>query len=83
MLPPVKLYSLSTCSHCNATKSLLNECSVKYEFTDVDLLTGDERRAIIDEVKKINENCSFPTIVIGNKVIIGHKEKEIREALGL
>ncbi|HBH60494.1 MAG TPA: glutaredoxin family protein, partial [Nitrospiraceae bacterium] len=66
-----------------ATKSLLNECAVKYEFTDVDLLSGEERHAIIEEVKKINENCSFPTIVIGDKVIIGHKEKEIREALGL
>jgi glutaredoxin len=83
MFPPVKLYTLSTCSHCKATKILLNECNVKYEFTDVDLLSGDERRTIIEEVRKINENCSFPTIIIGDKVIIGHKEKDIREALGL
>ena len=83
MFPLVKLYTLSTCSHCKATKILLNECAVKYEFTDVDLLTGEERSAIIEEVKKINEECSFPTIIIGDKIIIGHKEKEIREALGL
>lgn len=83
MPPPVKLYTLSTCSHCKATKKLLNECAVQYEFTDVDLLSGEERRAIVEEVKKINERCSFPTIIIGDKVIIGHKEKEIREALGL
>jgi glutaredoxin len=83
MFPPVKLYTLSTCTHCKATKTLLNECAVKYEFTDVDLLTGEERHAIIEEVRKINEDCSFPTIIIGDKVIIGHKEKEIREALGL
>lgn len=83
MYPPVKLYTLSTCSHCKATKTLLNECSVKYDFTDVDLLSGEERHAIIEEVKRLNENCSFPTIVIGDRVIIGHKEKEIREALGL
>ncbi len=83
MFPPVKLYTLSTCSHCQATKTFLNGCAVKYEFTDVDLLSGDERRIIIEEVKKINENCSFPTIIIGDKVIIGHKEKEIKEALGL
>ncbi len=81
--PPVKIYSLSTCSHCKATKKLLGECTVQYEFVDVDLLEGDERRAIIEDVKKFNPRCSFPTVIIGDKVIVGYKEKEIREALGL
>ena len=79
----VKIYSLSTCSHCKATKKLLGECTIKYEFVDVDLLEGDERKAIIEDVKKFNPRCSFPTIIIGEKVIVGFKEKEIREALGL
>lgn len=83
MYPQVKVYTLSTCSHCKATKKFLNECAVKFEFEDVDLLTGKEREAILAEVKQINRECSFPTIMIGDKVIIGHKEKEIREALGL
>jgi len=56
---------------------------VEFNFIDVDLLTGEERKAIVEEVKKINKECSFPTIKIGDKIIIGHKEKEIREALGL
>jgi glutaredoxin len=79
----VKIYSLSTCSHCRATKKLLGECTIKYEFVDVDLLEGDERKAIIADVKKFNPRCSFPTIIIGEKVIVGFKEKEIREALGM
>jgi glutaredoxin-like protein NrdH len=79
----VKIYSLSTCSHCKATKSFLNDCSVHYDFTDVDLLTGDERKAVLEDVKKWNPRCSFPTIIIGDKVIVGFKENEIREALGL
>jgi glutaredoxin-like protein NrdH len=79
----VKMYSLSTCGHCKATKKLLDECSVQYEFTDVDLLEGDERAAILDDVRKLNPRCSFPTIIIGDKVIVGYKENEIREALGL
>ncbi|MDJ0828637.1 MAG: glutaredoxin domain-containing protein, partial [Desulfobacterales bacterium] len=41
--PPVKLYTLSTCSHCKSTKKLLAKCTVKYEFVDVDLLDGEER----------------------------------------
>ncbi|MCF8104334.1 MAG: glutaredoxin family protein [Desulfohalobiaceae bacterium] len=79
----VKLYSLSTCSHCKSTKRLLDECNVQYDVTDVDLLAGEERAAILEDVKSLNPKCSFPTIKIGDKVIIGYKEQEIKDALGL
>ncbi|MCF8052114.1 MAG: glutaredoxin family protein [Desulfobacterales bacterium] len=81
--PPVKIYSLSTCSHCKSAKKYLGDCSIKYEFVDVDLLEGDERKAILEDVKKFNPRCSFPTIIIGEKIIVGYKENEIKEALGL
>ena len=77
------LYSLSTCSHCKATKRLLGECKVEYKFTDVDLLSLDARKAILNDIKRFNPECSFPTVVIGDKVIVGYNEKEIMEALGL
>lgn len=83
MNPPVKIYTLSTCSHCKATKKFLTDCAVEYEFTDVDLLEGEERRAILEDVKKWNPRCSFPTIIIGDKVVVGHREDEIKEALGI
>lgn len=79
----VQVYSLSTCSHCKAAKKLLADCTIKYEFVDVDLLQGAERAAILEDVKKFNPKCSFPTIIIGKTVIVGFKEKEIKEALGL
>jgi glutaredoxin len=79
----VKLYTLSTCSHCKSTKRLLAECTIEYDFVDVDLLEGDERKAILEDIKKVNPRCSFPTLIIGEKVIVGYKEKEIKEALGL
>jgi len=31
----------------------------------------------------LNPRCSFPTIKINEKVIVGYKEKEIKEALGI
>ena len=83
MQPKVKLYTLSTCIHCKNAKKFLNDCNVKYEFQDVDLLSGKEREEMFDEIRKINADCSFPTIVIGDRVIAGFKEQEIREALGL
>ena len=81
--PDVKIFSLSTCSHCKATKKFLGDCTIKYEFINVDQLKGDERKAIIEDVKKFNPRCSFPNIIIGEKVIVGFKEKEIKEALGM
>ncbi len=79
----VKLYTLSTCSHCKATKKFLGDCNVRYDFVDVDLLEGEEREAILEDVRKLNPQCSFPTIIIGDTVIVGFKEEKIREALGL
>lgn len=79
----IKIFTLSTCSHCKATKKFLDECQVKYEFEDVDMLKGEERKAILEDVKKWNPNCTFPTILIGEQVIVGFKEDKIKEALGL
>ena len=79
----VYIYTLSTCGHCKSTKKLLNECNVEYDFVDVDLLDSEERKTILEDVKQLNPKCSFPTIKIGEKVIVGYKEKEIKEALGL
>jgi glutaredoxin-like protein NrdH len=78
-----KLYSLSTCSHCKACKKFLGECGIEYEFTDVDLLSDDDRKPILDEIKKLTAKCAFPTVIIGEKVIVGFKEQEIKEALGI
>lgn len=83
MQKPIKIYTLSTCGHCKATKKLLNEYGVTYECIDVDLLTGETQKAVFEDLKKYNSECSFPTIIIGDKVIVGFQENEIRLVLGL
>jgi glutaredoxin-like protein NrdH len=83
MAATVKMYTLSTCSHCKTTKKFLSDCNIIYDATDVDLLKGNEKQLVLDEVVKYNPNRSFPTIVIGDKVIIGFNEKALREALGI
>jgi len=80
---PVTIYSLSTCGHCKAAKKFLADCEIKYEFVDVDQLQGEERSAILEDVRNFNPRCSFPTIIIDDKVIVGFREDEIKEALGL
>jgi glutaredoxin len=83
-LPPkVKIFTLSTCSHCKATKKFLNENGITFEFIDVDQVQGTQRENILKEVVKYNPQRSFPTIIIGDRIIIGFKEDDIREALGI
>ena len=79
----IKLYSLSTCSHCRDTKDLLDHCHVAYDCIDIDTLAGEERKKVIEEVKKLNPECSLPTLVVGDKIVVGFRETKIKEALGI
>ncbi len=54
-----------------------------YDFVDVDLLPREELKTVLEEVAKYNPQRSFPTILIGDTVIVGDRELEILEALGL
>lgn len=83
MAAKIKIYTLSTCSHCKATKKFLNDNSIIFDFIDVDLLQGEDRQKMLEEVMQHNPDRSFPTILIGDKVIIGFKENAIKEALGI
>lgn len=83
MAAKVKMYTLSTCSHCKATKKFMNDNKIAFDYIDVDLLQGEERQKILEEVMEYNPNRSFPTILIGDTIIIGFREDDIREALGI
>lgn len=81
--PKIKLYTLSTCSHCMRTKRFFKDHELEMEFVDVDLLTGAERERVMDEVRKLNPDCSFPTICIEDSVIVGFNEEKLKKALNL
>ena len=79
----VKLYALSTCGHCRKTKKLLDDNNVCYKCVDVDQTHGEEREAMVEEVKKYNPRCTFPTLIVGETVIVGFREDKIKELLKL
>ena len=79
----IKLYSLSTCSHCQDTKDLLNQCHVAYDCVDIDTLGAEERKNVIEEIKKLNPECGLPTLVVGDKIVVGFREDKIKEVLGI
>ena len=79
-----KIYGLSSCSHCKATRKLFDQYNIEYEYVQVDDLKGDEREAIIKAIKELNPRCSFPTIEINKEtVIVGNKKNDIKKALGI
>jgi len=80
---PVKLYALSTCIHCRNCKDFLNEMGVEYDCIHVDQLTGEERKRIVEEVRKLNPSVSFPTVVVGGTVVVGFKKDELTRLLEL
>jgi glutaredoxin-like protein NrdH len=77
----IKLYTLSTCSHCIKAKQFFKDKGIETDCVDVDLATGEERQRLIAEVKKLNPECTFPTICIGDCVIAGFDEGKVLKAL--
>ena len=77
------LYTLSTCIWCKKTKELLHELNVAYDHVEVDLLEPGEKEKAIEEIKKFNPRCSFPSLLVdGKDCIVGFDEQKIKEAVG-
>ena len=80
----VFFYGLSTCVWCRRTRQFLEELGVHFDYVYVDLLKGEERQTVIEEVQRWNAAKSFPTVVIdASQVVVGFKKDELRKALAL
>ena len=77
------LYTLSTCGYCEVTKKMLDDLGVEYKSIVVDLLPAEKKDNAVQELKKFNPRCTFPTLICGDKVVIGMKLQEIKELLGV
>lgn len=79
----IRLYALTTCPYCRMTKRFLDDHGIEYALTEVDLLEGDERQAVVDEVKALSGGTSFPVLVADGKVVVGFNKTKIADLLGL
>lgn len=78
----VVLFALSTCGWCRKTKNLLGDLGVEYYYVDVDLLKGEKKEKVMEEVEHWNPRGSFPTLVIKDETcVVGFDEGKIKEAL--
>jgi glutaredoxin len=78
----VELYALSTCVWCKMTKALLEKMDVGFDYVYVDQLQGEDKEKTLEELKRWNPRCSFPSLVVnGTRCIVGYKEDEIKAAV--
>jgi glutaredoxin 3 len=74
----VKVYSTPTCPWCRSTKQFLDNNGIKYQ----DLNVADDKAAR-EEMINVTHQMSVPTIMIDNEMVIGFKEAELKEKLGI
>ncbi len=80
----VTLYALSTCVWCKMTKEFLKDNEVEFEFVDVDLLEGEDKRQAHVAITSKGGVLSYPTVIVDDKVLItGFQKNKLQEALGL
>jgi glutaredoxin-like YruB-family protein len=76
MAKNVKVYSLSTCSHCIKTKAFLNENDIPFENIDM-----NENPQAGEEMLEKSGQAGVPVIDIDGKIIVGFDKEAILEAL--
>lgn len=77
----IEFYGLSTCMWCKKTKAILDEKNIEYSHIFVNELEGEEQEKVRNRVRDLNPAMSFPTVKIGDKIIVGHHPDQLEEAL--
>lgn len=73
----VVVYTMTGCPHCAALKDFLREKGVS--FTERDVAVDDEALA---EFRKLGFRGT-PTIVVGDRSVVGFNREKVSELLGL
>ncbi|OGS42600.1 MAG: NrdH-redoxin [Euryarchaeota archaeon RBG_16_62_10] len=76
-----KIYALTTCPYCKRTKRFLDEHKIAYDCIDVDLLDDAKQDEALEEIEKLTGKRSFPVVIIGADIIVGHDEDKLKKAL--
>jgi glutaredoxin-like protein NrdH len=79
----VMLYALSTCGHCKDMKAFLGQCGSI--MTALMWINWRRRKGkqVIEKLIQISRECAFPTLIVGDKVIVGFRKEEVKELLGI
>jgi len=72
----VKIYSTPTCPFCKRAKAFFKEHNIEYE--DVNVAEDEKAR---DEMVEKSGQMGVPVIEIGDKIIVGFDEQELKKTL--
>ena len=65
-------------------QQFLEEQEVAFDYVYVDLLQGQEREEVLEQIRRWNPATSFPTVVVDDGMcVVGYKPERIKAALGL
>lgn len=74
----VEVYTTPTCKYCGDIKGFLSKNSIEYTTYDVSVDLDARNRLMNDLGER-----GVPVTVVNGKKIVGFKEDELKEALGL
>jgi glutaredoxin-like YruB-family protein len=72
----VRIYSTPTCPFCKRAKEFFKKHKVEYE--DINVAENEKAR---DEMVEKSGQMSVPVIEVGDKIIVGFDEQELRKTL--
>lgn len=79
----VRGYTLSTCPYCKRTKKFFADHHIPFAWIDYDLANKEDQVKIAQEIKAYSGGgISFPYVVIGDTVVMGHNPDRYRALLG-
>lgn len=78
-----KVYALSTCPYCKRTRRFLDDHKISYECVEVDLLDDKKQDEVMDEIEKLTGKRSFPVVIVGKEIIVGHDEAKLKKVFKL
>ncbi len=62
---------------------MLDDLEIPFRCIQADELPREDRSRVINELRKVNPKCSFPTVVVDEEVIVGYKVQELKEIIGI
>ncbi len=77
------LYAISTCPRCIRLRKFLDEVGFQYDVIEVDLISREERQAIVDRLRQVHPVVSFPVIETDNVLLVGTNPDEVRKVFGV
>jgi len=74
-----KVYALSTCPYCKRTRRFLDDHKIDYDCIEVDMLEDSKQDEVLEEIENMTGRRSFPVVVVGKEIIVGHDEEKLRK----